>query len=148
MQKVLKGKRYNTDSAKFLAEKWNGRPNDIDFIHETLYRTKSGAYFLHIEGGARTIYGEATVTGSLKAGEQIVPISQEAAQTWAEKNLDGNTYEQIFGEAQEPEGQIISAAIPERLKNDLNDYCRLHNEKKSDVIRNALEEYIRKGTQG
>ena len=96
MRKVINGKRYDTSTAKRLAERDNGNfTSNLDLVVETLYRTKSGNFFIHGEGGARTIYGK-WVADNQVGGEQIVPISLDGAKEWAEKHLDGNEYEEIF----------------------------------------------------
>ena len=50
MKKIIKGKVYDTDTARELAS-WANGGNWRDFSHleETLYRKKTGEYFLHGE---------------------------------------------------------------------------------------------------
>ena len=59
MKKVIDGALYNTDTAQMMGDWDNGLyANDFGFCRERLYRTKSGKYFLHGEGGANSRYGE------------------------------------------------------------------------------------------
>ena len=97
MIKVLNGKQYNTRTAKRLGSCYGGaNNNDVDYWAETLYRTKSGNYFLHGEGGALTRY--ATVNGNDSGwGERIIPMAYDQAVKWAEDNLNGEEYIAAFG---------------------------------------------------
>ena len=126
MNKIIKGKRYDTSTAKALGMADNSRlPNDFEYVCKTLFRTKSGNYFLHGEGGGNSRYGEWH-GNSGGPGERIIPLDPEDAQEWAEKNLSADEYEKIFGTLRE--GTVkISADLSEsdkarfdQLKKDLN----------------------------
>ena len=60
MKKIIDGKVYNTDTAKKIGEWSYGRYGDINYVEETLYQTKKGAFFIYYEGGANTSYGVDT----------------------------------------------------------------------------------------
>lgn len=101
MKKIISGKVYDTDKAQEMAT-WSNGGSWRDFSHfeETLYRKKTGEYFLHGEGGPNTSY--ATRCGnSWGYGERIIPYTEEKAKAWAEKHLDGDEYIDIFGEVEE-----------------------------------------------
>ena len=101
MKKVINGKMYNTETAKEVGYWNNGCPrNNFNWCSETLYKKKTGEFFIYGEGGALSKYSEA-IGHALTGGESIVPISYKEAQKWAEKNLDGEDYEKIFGEVEE-----------------------------------------------
>ena len=97
MNKIINGKRYNTESAAKLGEISEGQGyRDFSFWRETLYRTRSGNYFIHGEGGGYSKYAE--VNGDNREyGEKIIPLSYEEAQKWVEKALTADEYETIFG---------------------------------------------------
>ena len=98
MIKVIGGKQYNRDTAKRLGKCYGGSEhnNDFGYWEESLYRTKSGNYFLHGYGGPLTRY--ATVRGNNSGwGEQIIPMTYEQSVKWAEDNLDGEDYIAAFG---------------------------------------------------
>jgi hypothetical protein len=101
MKKIINGRLYNTSTAKRLAICENGlNTNDSGYCGEDLYLTKSGAYFLHGEGGGSSRYGEwHGNTGGW--GEQIVPLTLAEAMEWAENRLSGEEYSNIFGEPEE-----------------------------------------------
>lgn len=116
MNKVISGHRYDTDTAKQLAE-WENEYGISDFhhIHEVLYRTKAGLYFLHGCGGSASKYAETCGQNTWRGGEQIVPLDEEAARSWAEKCLDADDYEAIFGRLEE-DRVPMSALLPESVK--------------------------------
>lgn len=98
MKKVINGKVYDTDTAKKLAVYANGGTwRDFNHLEETLYRKKTGEYFLHGEGGPMTRYAEASGQNSWSGGERIMPMSYKEAIAWAAEHLDGDEYEEIFG---------------------------------------------------
>lgn len=106
MHKRIEGKSYNTDTAKELARVDSGHyPTDFEYWEETLYRTKSGNYFLHGQGGAKSKYGEWRGNNG-GDGEKIIPIHSETALKWAETNLDGDRVDEIFGEIDEDKVKI------------------------------------------
>lgn len=103
MKKIINNKVYDTTTAQKCGEWDNGYyTNDFNFCSETLYRKKTGEYFLHGEGHALSKYAGHS-GDSCGWGEQIVPLSYEKAQKWAEEHLDGDEYVSIFGEPEESE---------------------------------------------
>ena len=101
MKKVIKNKVYDTDKAHRLGE------YEPDPCHsETFYRKRTGEFFLHECCG----------------DEQIIPLTYQSAQAWAEEHLDGEDYIAIFGEPEEDNGSVtvlnirISAAKMQKLR--------------------------------
>lgn len=122
MKKVIDGALYNTDTAQELGNVTPAGNNQSDFnyFRETLYRTKSGKYFLHGEGHGNSRYGEwHGNTGGW--GEQIRPYTPEEARKWAEDNLEADEYAQIFGKPEEAADTktIINISISVDLKAKL-----------------------------
>lgn len=102
MKKIINGKVYDTETAKKLGY-WENMADVRDFHQfcETLYRKKTGEFFLHGEGGPMTQYAQTVGTNSWSGGERIMPMSFEEARQWAEEHLDSDEYEEIFGEVSE-----------------------------------------------
>lgn len=101
MKKIINGKKYDTETAKELGCWDNGYlSNDFSYCEETLYRKKTGEYFLHGLGGALTQYSEKTWNGST-GGQVITPLTEYEANRWAEMHLTVDEYESIFGEVEE-----------------------------------------------
>ena len=99
MKKIIKGKLYDTDTASRVYSDIRG--NGFDRIEETLYRKRTGEYFIHGEGGARTRYAEQDGTGAYMWGESVVPLTLKAAQEWAEEHMSADAYQAEFGPASE-----------------------------------------------
>lgn len=106
MKKVINGKIYDTETAREVGSWSNGLTwRDFGWCGETLYRKRTGEYFLHGEGGPASRYSVATGTNSWSGGERIMPMTYAEASRWAEEHLDGDEYEQIFGAVVEDESK-------------------------------------------
>lgn len=117
MKKVINGALYDTETAKLLGKDSYSNPRDFQYWVETLYRTKSGKYFLHGEGGALTKYAVCVAQNEWSGGEKIIPLDLDSAQKWAEEHLDGDEYVRAFGEPEERTTIMISAATKARLSD-------------------------------
>ena len=107
MKKVINNRLYNTETAKVRGEWNNGRPySDFRWCEETLYQKKTGEFFLHGRGGAASRYSEERGQNCWGSGERIIPLSVEAARSWAEQRLGGEEYEAIFGPVVEDETRV------------------------------------------
>lgn len=101
MKKIINGKLYNTETAKYLATA--AAPyarNDFDFWEEELYLKKTGEYFIYGAGNARSQYAER-YGNCYGSGEDIRPVSVDAAKKWSEKYLTADEYIEIWGEVEE-----------------------------------------------
>ena len=101
MKKIIKGKKYNTDTAKLMGTYTNGRSySDLEFMMRELYKKRTGEFFLYNTGGPMSVmavYDGNSISGS----EDIIPVTEEEAKEWAEKWLSADKYENIFGEVEE-----------------------------------------------
>ena len=112
MNKIFRGRRYDTETAQELAYISYSNRRDFNFWQETLYRKRTGEYFLHGEGGASSKYAEKCGQNEWCGGEEIKPLTLEQAQDWAEKNLSADKYEEIFGSVEETgEKQTVSMSL-------------------------------------
>ncbi len=104
MKKIINNKLYNTETAKEVAY-WSNMTDRRDFscVEETLYRKKTGEFFLLGEGGPMTSYAVAAGTNSWTGGSRIMPMTYDEAKEWAEKRLAAEEFETIFGEVSEGE---------------------------------------------
>lgn len=96
MKKIINGKRYDTETAEEIGF-WSTERSVTDFSYceETLYRKRTGEFFIHGGGGARTKYAKEEY-GMYGCGEAIVPLTEDEAKTWVEQKLDADTYEALF----------------------------------------------------
>jgi len=141
MNKVISGSKYDTETAKRLGA-WSNRSDSRDFSYcsESLYRTKSGKYFLYGEGGPMSRYASHSSENSWGYGEKIIPMSRAEAQEWAEEHLDGDEYEEIFGIVEEDGKEQFNITISAALKAKLWELA----EKKRTSISAMVEEVLTK----
>lgn len=139
MKKVIKGRVYCTDTAKELGW-WSNTSNRRDFAWacETLYKTKSGQYFLHCEGGPLSRYASHFGNDS-GYGEKIEVLSIDQAKTWAEERLNGDEYEEIFGVIEEGEGERVTVSVDANIKQKLDELQSKTGKSLSDVIAMLLD---------
>ena len=107
MKKVIKGKVYDTSTAKKIGMRWIGT-GFSRLGWEELYRKKTGEFF--------TLYHRYSDNY-----EVIEPITYEKAQCWVEEHLDSDDYLSIFGEPEEDSTKValniyIYAHVAAKLK--------------------------------
>lgn len=89
MKKIVNGKRYNTETAEYIANWSNGyNPGDFNYCDEDLHKTKKGAYFIFGKGGPLSDYAVSCGTGSC-GSEDIRVLNDDQAYEWLERT--GNT---------------------------------------------------------
>jgi len=106
MIKIINGAKYNTESAKKIGSKEIGESGNSTWTKETLYRTNSGKYFLHGEGGEETKYRAHIGNNRWYCGEEIIALDRVTAQTWAKENLTGE-----FGTVEDTKKKLVSFKI-------------------------------------
>lgn len=98
MRKVINGKKYDTDTAEYLV-RYSSVYSSFEDYEETLYRKRTGEFFLAGKGGPESKYRQRVGEG-WGGGEGIIPLTQEEAKKWVEENANAR-YEEIFGEVEE-----------------------------------------------
>lgn len=102
MKKIISNKLYNTDTAEEVGCWGNGlTPRDFAYCSETLYRKRTGEFFLYGVGGPRSKYAESRGNNAWSGGEKIIPLTYDVARAWAEEHLDADEYEALFGPVSE-----------------------------------------------
>ena len=95
MQKIINGKKYDTQTA--MACGTYVEPilftNCETFI--TLYRKTNGEYFLH------EYWREMLFIVEVHRDVSIKPLTEDEAKKWAEKHLSVERYEAFLGECKE-----------------------------------------------
>jgi len=84
MKKTINGRKYDSDTAKAVAE-FSTDIGEFTEVIETLHRKRSGEFFLHCMGGPNTIYGEPRGENWRGYGQSIRPMTAAEAEEW-EKN--------------------------------------------------------------
>lgn len=101
MKKIINGKKYDTDTAEEIGYWNNGHfRNDFYYAEETLYKKKTGQFFLYCEGGAASNYSHKEGNMTI-GGWELKLITEDEAKKWAEDYLTVEEYEGIFGEVKE-----------------------------------------------
>jgi len=85
INKIVSGRRYDTETAQHCGHAVSPRvaSDSVLYWEADLYRKKTGEYFL--------------VTLDCDGIPDFAPMGDDAARIWAEKWLDGDGYETIFG---------------------------------------------------
>ena len=116
MVKIINGKKYSTETAEQVGFYRNryGR-NDFNWLEETLYKKRTGEFFLFGEGGPASIYCTWIDSHNRTSGDKIIPMTFEEARRWAEEHLEAEEYEEIFGEVEEGEMKGVMYSLPVNL---------------------------------
>jgi len=108
MKKIINGKLYDTETAKEIDVISHGDgPRDFNYFCETLYRKRTGEYFIHGKGGPMSRYAEASGQNTWSGGEKIIPLEYKAAAKWGEENMTAEDYQREFGEVSEGEERTV-----------------------------------------
>jgi hypothetical protein len=102
MKQIIKGKKYDTDTATKIYEYQNEYGySDFRYVIETLYIKKTGEYFLHGEGGAMSKYCQKSGSNTTCGGAEIIPLDRCEAFDWGSDNMPVDKFEAHFGEVEE-----------------------------------------------
>ena len=141
MKRIIKGKVYDTATAKELGW-WENIQDVRNFNHfsETLYRKRTGEFFLYGKGGPSTKYSQRVDQNCWSGGEDIIPISVDNAREWVEDHLEAEDYEKIFGAVSEDEEDILlTFKAPAALDRKLQDKATALGISKSELLRQLIE---------
>ena len=128
MKKIINNKRYDTDTAKKVAEYDSDvARSDFNFYREDLYQKRTGEFFLHGQGNGASKYAERAFPDGWTSGEKIIPLTVDEAREWAERTQDADTYESIFGVVDEDSEKAvtticISQSAVKKMKEMASDY--------------------------
>lgn len=107
MKKIINGKKYDTGTATIVKEKKFYNYADFYAGAETLYRKRTGEFFVFFDENIFTdilqneAYEKFDYNLAWHNGEAIMPISISVAKRWAERHMTGDEYEAVFGEVEE-----------------------------------------------
>ena len=104
MEKIIKGKTYDTDRATCIGKFLSGDPEDFEHYIEMLYVKESGEFFLYGEGGPLSKYA-AKNESRWDSGWDISPMPYDKARKWVSKHLSQDECKNIFREIVEDESK-------------------------------------------
>lgn len=142
MKKIINGRLYDTKTAKTVGEYEYSYPTDFNYYHETLYRKRTGEYFIFGWGNAASKYAERVPGGAWKGSEEIIPLTYENARSWAETSMEVEDYEAEFGEVSEgdtDEDVKLSLRVSAKARARLERYCAKTGQTKGQVVSSLLE---------
>ncbi len=72
MNKIIRNKEYDTETAELIKKFTVGAFGDADGYEESLYKNADGSYFLYVNGGKKSPYKT----------ENIKSLSRAKAEEW------------------------------------------------------------------
>ena len=142
MNKIIKGKRYDTETAKHIATAYSIHPrNDFSYWEEELYRKKTGEFFIYGWGNANSRYSKSAGFNTWTGSEKIIPITESEARAWAEDHLLADEFEKYFDVA--PEDYVIqSVTMPASLNAIVREVAAAEGSSISAIVTEALEKFF------
>lgn len=119
MKKIIDGKLYDTETAMEVGTNSHGEISDFHYYEETLYRKRSGEYFLAGYGNALSDYRVQIGVSQWEAGSAIFRMSYEEARQWAEDNLSAEDYMEEFELVESDDDVAITVRVKESTKKML-----------------------------
>lgn len=140
MKKVIKGRIYNTETAKKIGADSYSAPGDFYYYCDELFQKRTGEFFIYGVGGAMSKYAETIGQNQWSGGEAIIPMTYENARKWCEEHLDGDEYEAVFGKIEEDDEKKtvalrLSASAVEKIKREAS--------KKDCTMSDVVEDLIK-----
>ena len=141
MKKIIDGKKYDTETARFLGSYEYSYRSQFEWYREDLYQKKTGEFFIYGEGHAASKYAVSEGRNcGWSGGEKIIPMSADSAREWAEKYLEAEEYEKIFGEVVEDDSKrAVNLYLPTALVERLRRQATEQGVSLSDYIAARLE---------
>ena len=95
---TVDGKEYDTDTTEYVG-RYKNTPyhNDTNFYEETLYRKKTGEFFLYGQGNSASKYAYISPGGRRSFAQRIVPLTDEKAKVWMQQHGYGEKCAALFG---------------------------------------------------
>ncbi len=76
MKKIICKKEYDTENSTVIMQNTHSYFGDPAGYEETLHQTPSGLYFIHVNGGAESIYPQ----------EDIIRLAKAKVNEWIESH--------------------------------------------------------------
>ena len=150
MNKIINGKRYDTEKAKEIhcwQNAWDIR--SVNYLEETLYRKRTGEFFLYTPcvsaKSAHRYCGNEMAHDGMRT---IIVLSYDQAKEWMEENAAADQYEAVFGPVDEEAGnQPITLSLPAAAKARLKAMSSKTGETQSAIVAAMLGPSIEAGAE-
>jgi hypothetical protein len=141
MKRIIDGKKYDTETA-YMVGQWENMydVSNFHYYSESLYRKRTGEYFLFGEGGARSQYAETIGQNEWRGGEKIIPLTYDNARKWAEEHLSVEVYESEFGEVSEDDESTIAVTVrvPQSTKGAIDKMAARTGRTRGEIVADAI----------
>ena len=140
MKRIIDGKKYDTETA-YMVGQWENMydVSNFHYFSESLYKKRTGEYFLHGEGGARSQYAETIGQNEWRGGEKIIPLTYDNARKWAEEHLGVDVYEAEFGEVSEDDTTIaVTVRVSKSTKDVIDKLAARTGRTRGDIVSAAI----------
>ncbi len=100
MKKIIRGKRFDTDSAHRIGSDCSSLPaNDFGYWDVSLYVSpRSKSYFIAGSGGPMTRFAQSAGQNQWTGGSDLIPMTREEAFAWAQEHLTTEEIEKEFSD--------------------------------------------------
>ena len=143
--KVIDGKRYDCRSAQLVAEYEHLNRRDFGWYREELYRRKTGDFFIAGEGGPASSYRKTISKNEWTGGEKIIPLSDEEAKKWVEAHCDGQMYDLLFPENENPGKTTVSLKMSNSVLFSIKELANAEHKSVSETVEKLLMERLSSG---
>ena len=144
MRQIIKNKVYDTSTARKMGTFRDPEDSsDFDYYEVSLYRKKTGEFFLHTRSGPRNEYREIT---GCSDWARIIPLTYDEAKAWAEIALTKERYESIFfGAVDEYTGtEALTVQLPTALAIQLKRQTDRSGQLIKEAVAEALQQWLKR----
>lgn len=140
MPRIINGKTYDIHTAKLVGSWNNGRARtDFEWFEESMYRKRTGEFFLYCEGGPMSRYAGSSGDNTWRPGHLITPLSYQAAVEWGKKHLDSKKYEAFFGKIVEDDTRTVAGfSLSQTALAVLRRMSQEQGKARSEIIENLI----------
>lgn len=143
MRKIIENKVYDTDTAKKMGTFRTKTSGDFDYYKVSLYRKKTGEFFLHTYGEFKNKYSKIT---GYSDWTKIIPLTYDEAQEWAETALTDEQYDSIFLGVVDKytETEALTVQLPTALAIQLKRQTDKSGQLIKEAVAEALQQWLEK----
>ena len=140
MKKIIRGKKYDTDTAEYIDSYHYSNKSDFRYVYEELYRKRTGEFFLYGTGGPLSKYRVEVGTNEWSGGEEITPLDLTDAKDWVEKHCDADKYEELFGTVEDDGEKVVTTiSLSKPVAQMLENQAIEHRVSKSKWIEKLIK---------